>query len=119
MNPYRRPPGFNIAELVRQTDRMRLVRKKELRTGDTVVVKTNNSMYTIRAEKSGRFLVSGGWFDRKGLGPMETTIAGCTWGGSAIIADAVAAVGQHIEFGNRVVTSPVASFFVIPREVLN
>jgi len=38
---------------------------------------------------------------------MKTTIAGCTWGGSAIKEDIVAACGLHLEFGKRVVTSTI------------
>lgn len=45
---------------------------------------------------------------------MKTKILGCTWGGSIIKADVVAACGLHVEFANRVVTSPDRKIFVLP-----
>ncbi len=50
--------------------------------------------------------------DKEGLSPLRTTINGCTWGGSAIKVDIVAACGLHLEFGNRVVTSRIKEFDV-------
>ena len=44
---------------------------------------------------------------------MTTNINGCTWGGSAIMIDIVAACGLHLEFGNRVVTSKIRQFSVV------
>ena len=38
---------------------------------------------------------------------------GCTWGGTAIKRDLVAARGLRLEFGNRVVTSPIREVRVI------
>jgi hypothetical protein len=64
--------------------------------------------------EGGLYLVSGGWFDRKGFSPMKVTIRGCTWGGSAIKLDIVAACGLRLEFGNRVITSPIRKVFVFP-----
>jgi hypothetical protein len=41
------------------------------------------------------------------------SISGCTWGGTAIKRDLVAARGLRLEFGNRVVTSPIREVRVI------
>jgi len=84
--------------------------------GDLILVTTAHSTYSIYALKPGRYLVSGGWFDRQGLSPLETGIAGCTWGGTVLKTDIMAACGLHLEFGNRVVTSTIRKVQVIPWE---
>ena len=91
----------------------RPVQKSELRPGDRVVVATENSVYCIQVLGDATYSVWGGWFDRHCLSPVTTSIAGCTWGGSVIKNDIVAACGLHLEFGNRVVTSRVREILVI------
>ena len=92
---------------VEQVGRLREVRKAELHSGDWVQVRTANSIYSIRVLEEGIYSVSGGWFDRRGLSPLKTTITGCTWGRRALKPDIVAACGLHLEFGNGVVTSRI------------
>lgn len=87
--------------------------KADLKCGDCVLVVTENSVYRICVLDRERFSISGGWFDRQGLSPATISIAGCTWGGSAIKRDVVAARGLRLEFGNRVVTSPIREVRVI------
>lgn len=87
--------------------------KSDLNCGDRVLVATENSVYSIRVLGESLYSISGGWFDRQGLSPARITIAGCTWGGSAIKRDIVAARGLRLEFGNRVVTSPIRKVRVI------
>jgi len=106
--------GQSLAAIVEQADELKQVRKADLRFGDQVVVNTLNSIYYIRVIEGGFYVVSGGWFDREGLSPMKTTINGCTWGGSIIKIDIVAACGLCLEFGNRVVTSVIRKIFVVP-----
>ena len=48
-----------------------------------------------------------------GSGRIRT---GCTWGGSAIKEDIVAARGLFLEFGNHVITTRIQNVRVIPRE---
>ncbi|MBF8296509.1 MAG: hypothetical protein HW389_3054, partial [Bacteroidetes bacterium] len=67
----------------------------------------------------GLYEVSGGWFDKKALSPVQLKISGCTWGGSAIKIDLIAACGLRIEFGNRLITSPIQKIFVLPHIVQN
>ncbi|MBI2956002.1 MAG: hypothetical protein HYY26_01690 [Acidobacteria bacterium] len=98
---------------VEEARRLEPVRKSELHTGDWVLVTTKNSLYSICVLGEGLYLVSGGWFDRKGLSPQQTTINGCTWGGSAIKADIVAAPGLFLEFGNYVTTTRIRQVRVI------
>src|SRR5262249_38439187 len=83
---------------------MQQVRKPDLRHGDQLLVATENSIYCLCVHEDFTFSVSGGWFDSQGLSPVRLSVAGCTWGGSAIKQDIVAACGLRIEFGNRVVT---------------
>lgn len=95
------------------------VRKESLQEGDWVHVKTVNSSYSIRTLGASRYEVTGGWFERNGLSSVEISIAGCTWGGSVIKMDLIAACGLRIEFGNRLITSPVRKIFVLPHYVQN
>ena len=106
--------GLSLSALVEQTLLLQQVRKSDLRSGDCVLVKTTNSLYSIRVLEGGYCVVSGGWFDRKGLSPSRTTIVGCTWGGTAIKVDIVAACGLRLEFGNRLITSTIRKIFVLP-----
>ena len=89
------------------------VRKKDLRCGDRVLVRTGNSTYTIWVLADDLYWVWGGWFDRKGVAPQRVTIKGCTWGGRALKCDVVAARGLRLEFGNCVLTTPIQDVRVI------
>jgi hypothetical protein len=80
---------------------------------------TANSRYHVRVDEDGWYLVTGGWFDRKGVAPLRTRIAGCTWGGSALKVDVVAACGLCLEFGNRVVTSTIRAVFLLKFGIQN
>lgn len=92
--------------------------KRELGRGDYVVVMTENSVYSIQVLENATYLVRGGWFDRQRMSPVRLSIAGCTWGGSVIKNDIVAACGLHIEFGNRVLTSRIREVLVIRGSVM-
>jgi len=106
--------GVNLLSvLVQDCDSEGEVHKKDLHVGDWLLVITANSRYLIRPLEDGVFSVSGGWFDKNHLSPCKTRITGCTWGGTAIKLDIIAAVGRHLEFGNRVVTSTIQSYSLI------
>ena len=92
------------------------IRKVDLCCGDWVLVTTRNSVYSICVLGGDLYSVSGGWFDREGVSPQKTTINGCTWGGSAIKLDIVAARGLFLEFGNRVLTTRIQDIQVIRSE---
>lgn len=96
-----------LAARVNQARSLEAVLKKDLQAGDRVLVATRNSLYTIWVLAEGVYSVSGGWFDRQGTSPQCMGINGCTWGGSAIKQDTIAALGLRLEFGNRVVTTPI------------
>ena len=111
--------GHNLTAITEKAQHLTQIRKIDLQSGDMFYVKTNNSMYSIQVDSDGHYLVSGGWFDRKGLSPLRTTITGCTWGGSIIKIDIVAAHGLCLEFGNRVITTPIKKVWIIPRVCKN
>lgn len=106
-------PQRTLGAIVRHAVGLCAVRKTDLEFGDLVVVTTANSTYSIYVLEDGYYSVSGGWFDRHGLSPMKLTINGCTWGGSAILLDIMAACGLHLEFGNQVVTSGIRKIHVL------
>ena len=106
--PYR-----TLEAIVKHAEGLSAVRKADLEFGDMVLVTTANSTYSIYVLEGGFYSISGGWCDRHGLSPLKTTITGCTWGGSAIKSDILAARGLHLEFGNRVVTSGIRNFRVV------
>jgi len=83
------------------------IRRSEARAGDWIIVRTRNSSYRILCLGDGHYCVLGGWFDLRGLSPATTTIRGCTWGGTAIHTDLIAAPGLYLEFGNDVVTTRI------------
>jgi len=83
------------------------VRKADLQAGDRLLVTTRNSLYKIWVLDGGAYRVSGGWFDLQCIAPQRMGINGCTWGGSAIKRDIIAALGLQLEFGNRVLTTRI------------
>lgn len=105
-----------LADRVEEAQTLEQVRKQDLRCGDRVLVTTRNSVYTIVALGDGEYRIWGGWFDREGLSAQRVGINGCTWGGSAIKHDIVAARGLHLEFANRVLTTRIQDIRVIPAE---
>ncbi len=105
-----------LGAIVAQTSGLEAVRKRDLLCGDWVLVTTKNSVYSICVLGCDSYSVSGGWFDREGVSPQKTTINGCTWGGSAINVDLVAAPGLFLEFGNQVMTTRIQHVRVIRRE---
>jgi hypothetical protein len=111
--------GHNLDTLVQKAKNLIVVYKADLHPGDWVIVKTHNSIYRLHAEKDGFYQVTGGWFDSQGISPARLKITGCTWGGSVIKMDIVAACGLCLEFSNRVVTSPIQKIWHAPNELQN
>ncbi len=105
-----------LGAIVAQTSGLEPVRKRDLLCGDWVLVTTKNSVYSICVLGGDLYSISGGWFDREGVSPQKTTINGCTWGGSAINLDLVAALGLFLEFGNQVLTTRIQHVRVIRSE---
>lgn len=108
-----------LSDIVQKSQNLKQIYKNALRTGDLVMLETCNSVYIIRVLDNGQYTVSGGWFDKNKLSYSKITIRGCTWGGSVIKTDIVAACGLHIEFGNKVVTSKIKKIIHIPSYLKN
>lgn len=89
------------------------VRSIDLEPGDRVIVETRNSVYSIWAWTASRYIVSGGWYDRTGQSPKTLGINGCTFGGSVICSDIVAAPGLFLEFSDNVKTTRIQRVTVI------
>ena len=102
-----------VHAILEQAGCSQFARKGDLGRGDCVLVTTENSIYSIQVIEEATYRVRGGWFDRNRLSPVVTSIAGCTWGGSVIKRDVLAACGLHLEFGNRVLTSRIIEVLVI------
>ena len=102
-----------LTDIVEESETLNQIHKSNLKAGDTIILKTNNSVYLIKVLEEEQYVVSGGWFDKSNLSPATTTINGCTWGSSVIKNDIVAACGLHLEFGNKVVTSRIKKIFHI------
>ena len=83
------------------------VRRRDLASGDRIVVSTRNSVYSLSLRSDGAFEVSGGWFEREGRGQTTTEILGCTLGGHALFTELVAAPGLYIEFADGLRTTRV------------
>ncbi len=99
--------GISLPAVLRNFAAIPRVRRQELQFADRVRVWTQNSEYDLLVLGPNEYLVTGGWFDRERLSPLRVHINGCTWGGSMIVTDTVAAPGMCIEFSNRVITSPI------------
>jgi hypothetical protein len=105
--------GHSLEKIVGGAVQLKQVRKMDLSFGDVVLITTRNSDYSICVLDHDTYLVSGGWFARKGLSPVKISISGCTWGGSIIKVDTLAACGLRLEFGNRVITTTIRKVRVI------
>jgi hypothetical protein len=104
-----------VNAILAQAQQARPVRKADVGSGDRIIVTTEHSVYTIHVLEDATFSIRGGWFDRQRMSPVKTSIAGCTWGGSVIKIDIVAACGLRLEFGNRVLTSRIRNVVHIRR----
>ena len=83
------------------------VRRRDLETGDRVVVSTKNSVYSLTLRADGSFDVSGGWFEREATGPATVEVLGCTAGGHALFTDHIAAPGLFMEFADGLRTTRI------------
>ena len=92
---------------------VRGARASDLHADDWVMVRTKNSVYTLAVVGDGTFIVAGGWFALEGIESMRVRVAGCTWGGSAILTGMVAAPGMFLEFSNGVRTTRIGEVRVL------
>ena len=101
-----------LQEFIDHMPKIYQVRKNDLNMGDCVLATTQNSDYLIYSIGNGNYIVSGGWFARKGMSPIKVAVTGCTHRGKAISTLSLVVMGLKIEFGNGILTSPVQGFTV-------
>lgn len=89
------------------------VRVGDLEPGDRVIVRTRNSVYSLLVKGEGTFDASGGWFTREAQSGIDVRVAGCTWGGSALLTRMIAAPGMFLEFANHVRTTRIREVRVL------
>jgi len=118
-SPAHAAPGASLSDIVRSAASLSQIRRSDLAPGDWLAVKTSNSLYTIRVLGNEAYEIAGGWFSRTSAGTAVVRISGCTWGGSSIKTDIVAACGLRLEFGNRVRTSPIGTIVHVPFARMN
>ena len=105
--------GHSLEKIVAKTCHLKQVLKADLQFGDLLILTTKNSIYHIWVIDTNIYLVSGGWFDRKGLSPVKISIAGCSWGGSIIKVDVLAICGMRLEFSNHIITTTIKKVQII------
>ncbi len=111
--------NFELKNIVEQSERLLELKKSDLKPGDEVRLKTRNSIYSIKVDIDGGYVVSGGWFDRTAMSPVKAKINGCTWGGSVIKTDIIAACGLKLEFSNKLLTSTIQKIIYFPGHIKN
>ena len=89
------------------------VRAGDVQPGDWIIVRTRNSTYSLLANDDGTFDASGGWFSREEQCGLRLRIAGCTWGGSALMTRMIAAPGMFLEFANNVRTTRIREVRIV------
>jgi hypothetical protein len=83
------------------------VRESDVEIGDWIIVRTKNSTYALRVNGDGTFDATGGWFRKHPRDGERMRVAGCTWGGSALLTGVIAVPGMCLEFANRVTTTRI------------
>lgn len=116
-------PARTLSGIARYVERLPVTRTGDLAPGDCVIVSTRNSVYRLQSLGGNVFRVTGGWFDRN-PDARTVTVNGCTFGGTVICTDIVAANGLFLEFGNHVSTTRIRDVRVLrcrrePNRVLN
>lgn len=100
-------PALSLDRLASVAPSIDGIREEDLEPGDWVIVRTKNSTYSLRANGEGTFDATGGWFAQHPGAGERLRIAGCTWGGTALLTRMVAAPGMCLEFANRVRTTRI------------
>jgi hypothetical protein len=105
--------AISLEDLSEAADLVDGVKRRDLESGDRIVISTKNSVYSLTSLADGSFDVSGGWFEREGEGEARVEIRGCTAGGHAIFTDHIAATGLFMEFADGLRTTRIRSVRLI------
>ena len=114
-----RSRAYSLSDLADHASSALGVRRSDVQKGDTLILHTQNSIYTAKYLGNGQFLVKGGWFSVQEDQYVQTSISGCTWGGKCIQQNLLASPGMRVEFGNRVLTSILKRVVKIPSVMMN
>jgi len=106
--------AISIEDLASAAEIVGGVKRRDLEAGDRVVVSTRNSVYSLTARADGSFEVSGGWFEREGMGQTAIEILGCTAGGHALFTEHIAAPGLFMEFADGLRTTRIRTVRRMP-----
>lgn len=106
-------PARTLGRLAAHAPGLEAVWKRDLTLGDWVIVRTKNSTYTLTPVAEGGYAVAGGWFERAAPEEARVDVAGCTWGGYAILTGIIAAPGMFLEFSNGLSTTRIRDVRVI------
>ena len=112
--PVKKRKAIALDDLTEATDLVDGVRRRDLQSGDRIIISTKNSVYSLTVRADSSFDVSGGWFEREGEGTKRVEVRGCTAGGHAIFTDHIAAKGFFIEFADGLRTTRIRSVRRIP-----
>ena len=112
--PVKKRKAIALDGLTEAADLVDAVRRRDLQSGDRIIISTKNSVYSLIVLADGSFDVSGGWFEREGEGETRVEIRGCTAGGHAIFTDHIAAKGLFMEFADGLRTTRIRSVRQIP-----
>jgi hypothetical protein len=99
--------ALTVDGLVSAAEEIGGVRRSDLAPGDRLIVSTRNSVYSLTARSDGSFLVSGGWYERQGLGATPVDVLGCTAGGHALFTEHIASPGLFLEFADGTRTTRI------------
>jgi len=112
--PVKKRKAIALDGLTDAADLVDGVRRRDLQSGDRIIISTKNSVYSLTVRADGRFDVSGGWFEREGEGEIRLEVRGCTAGGHAIFTDHIAAQSLFMEFSDGLRTTRIRSVRLIP-----
>ena len=112
--PVKKRKAIALDGLTEAADLVDAVRRRDLQSGDRIIISTKNSVYSLIVLADGAFDVSGGWFEREGEVEARVEVRGCTAGGHAIFTDHIAARGLFMEFADGLRTTRIKSVRRIP-----
>ena len=101
------PDKLSLDQLASKAPELDGVREADVEIGDWIIVRTKNSTYALRVNGDGTFDATGGWFRKHPRDGERLRVAGCTWGGSALLTGVIAVPGMCLEFANRVTTTRI------------
>lgn len=98
----------------RHTVHPQLIRMSDVKSGDHVLVRTNDAFYGLCVLGSGLYRMKGGRPDRLMNRPSEISLSTCSWEGHPVDQDILVAKGYCLVLGNKDVTAPIEKVWLVP-----